>query len=127
MTNNKWAQPQEVDDLTMAFPAGEAMKKLLPPLGDMPKPSPIWKMPTPDGGFRLSPMLIGGMIFGGKLKGVIPKEGIDGETAYRHLYTILNSFEPTHQHKVQAVGWLCSLWFDELIWKEADEMAGDGS
>lgn len=40
------------------------------------------------------------------------KEGIDSQTAWRHLKCIQGSFEPKHEYKEAAVAWLMSRWFD---------------
>jgi hypothetical protein len=41
------------------------------------------------------------------------REGVDGNTAFRHLSAIQGSFEPKHQYKEAAVAYLASLWFEE--------------
>lgn len=40
-----------------------------------------------------------------------PKDGIDLNTAMRHLGAIQSSFSPKHEHKQSAVAWLASKWF----------------
>lgn len=42
------------------------------------------------------------------------KDGIDGETAFRHLQAIQGSYAPKHQHKQAAVAYLSSLWFHDV-------------
>jgi hypothetical protein len=48
------------------------------------------------------------------LKGVelYTKEGVDLVKALRHLSTIMNSYEPQHEHKIAAGAYLMSQWFD---------------
>lgn len=41
-----------------------------------------------------------------------PKDGISLDLAMRHLSCIQRSFEPKHEHKVAAVAWLASRWFE---------------
>ncbi len=41
-----------------------------------------------------------------------PKPGIDHRAALAHLSTILASFEPKHEHKIAAVAYLLSLWYE---------------
>ena len=50
------------------------------------------------------------------LKGVEldPKEGVDLAKALRHLSTIMNSYEPQHEHKIAAVAYLMSQWFEDV-------------
>lgn len=42
------------------------------------------------------------------------RDGIDPETAYRHLSCIQRSWQPRHQHKEASVAFLASLWFDHV-------------
>ena len=35
-TASSWAQPRDVTDLDLAFPAGDTMRRLLPPWGGLP-------------------------------------------------------------------------------------------
>lgn len=44
-----------------------------------------------------------------------PRPGIDPETAYWHLYCILSSYWPKHEHKEAAVAFLASCWFEKVI------------
>ena len=42
------------------------------------------------------------------------KDGIDGKLAIRHLGAIQGSFAPKHEHKMAAVAYLASLWFNDV-------------
>lgn len=42
------------------------------------------------------------------------KDGIDGDTAVRHLRAIQGSFAPKHEHKMEAVAYLASRWFTKV-------------
>lgn len=42
------------------------------------------------------------------------EDGIDGETAWRHLSAIQGSYAPKHEHKESAVAFLASLWFRSI-------------
>lgn len=42
-----------------------------------------------------------------------PKDGIDRDMALRHISTVLRSWEPSHQHKMEAVAKLFANWFEE--------------
>lgn len=53
--------------------------------------------------------------------GLFTREDIAGEDAYRHLDTILRSFQPKHEHKVAAVAWLASRWFASIPEKTTDQ------
>lgn len=106
MTEDPWAQPQEVTDLQIAFPADvmhlmpdeefceEALKAL------------------PDGGKQW--LALQRRWFH---KGLPPTvtfymaEGVDGNAAFRHLKVIQGSFQPNHEHKEAGVAYLASRWF----------------
>lgn len=48
-------------------------------------------------------------------------EGIDGETAFRHLSAIMGSFAPKHEHKEAAVAYLLNLWTTDVTGWETPE------
>lgn len=55
-------------------------------------------------------------------------DGLDGETAVRHLHCVLGSYQPSHEHKLAAVAFLLSQWCTKVEnWKQptstADERA----
>jgi hypothetical protein len=47
---------------------------------------------------------------------LIPKEGIDPDAAWRHVSTIIGSWEPKHEHKEAAAAWLLARWFESATW-----------
>ncbi len=101
---NKWAQPQEVTQLAVAFGGPEVMRDLLPPMSVIPKEfddgdSPYLKV--------VSMWFYGGL----KASTLVPREGIDKTKAIRHLQACLGSFEPKHEHKTAGVAYLMSQWF----------------
>lgn len=101
----KWAQPHEVDDVTLAFSANVA--SMMPSreecdeaLRAMPDRGRGWLRFQSDWFFHgISPK---------KLK---PRKDVDKTKALRHLGAIQGSFEPKHEHKEVAVAFLASLWF----------------
>lgn len=44
----------------------------------------------------------------------IPKEGINLSDAIFHLRVCLNSRQPCHEDKIAGVGYLMSLWFEDI-------------
>jgi hypothetical protein len=52
----------------------------------------------------------------------IPKEGINTKEALRHIVSILRSFDPKHEHKEAGCAYLLSLWFDDVIIPEKEEL-----
>jgi len=51
---------------------------------------------------------------GGSLEefSLTPKEGVDKKKAIRAIKASLGSFQPKHEHKIAAVGYMLSQWFD---------------
>lgn len=51
---------------------------------------------------------------GGKLQdhGLAPRKGVDRIQAFRAIKAFLCSFEPKHEHKTAAVGYLLSEWYE---------------
>jgi hypothetical protein len=45
----------------------------------------------------------------------VPRAGINQSTALRHIRCILGSYEPSHEHKIEAVAWLLDQWFEEVV------------
>jgi len=93
--------PQKVSDLDMAFPVD--VYKLMPSYDDIPDDFKNdrnqwvkWQ---------------GKWFFEGLKSMPTAKDGIDGDTAIRHLSSIQGSFQPKHEHKQAAVAYLASLWF----------------
>ena len=97
--------PQEVDDLSLAFPAD--ISSLMPSKADIPEDiiqgRSKWCRVTSD------------WFFSG-LRDVKwkPKKGIDPEKALRHISVILGSYELKHEDKEAAVAYLLSLWFKDV-------------
>jgi hypothetical protein len=106
-TENKWAKPQKVDGLDMAF--GGNMKNLLPPMLDLPEEFTSRENKWHD--------IVSHWFFRGlpSTTKYTPKDGIDPNEALRHVGTIMGSFEPKHEHKTAACAWLLSLWFEDIV------------
>jgi hypothetical protein len=100
MSEAKQWLPVAVDGASMRF--GDVMKKLLPPMRDIPdkyEGRHVWTKWQNDWFFR------------GLGHYPVARDGIDRAAAMRHLATIQRSFEPKHEHKEAAVAWLASQWF----------------
>ncbi len=64
--------------------------------------------------------LVSNWFFSGlKLKKVKPREGVDEKQALVHLKCVLGSFQPKHEHKIQAVAFLINEWFEEFTTEAA--------
>lgn len=94
--------PQEVDDVTLAFPA--QIGWLLPDPADIP--DEFWAGGTPWNDFA-SHWFFQGLPEDTK---AYMKPGRDGATCFRHLQAIKGSFQPKHQHKEAALAFLASQW-----------------
>ena len=101
----KRIDPQEIDDLTLAFPTD--VLSLMPDKADIPEDitrrRSKWCQVASDWFFR-----------GLKNAKWTPKEGIDPNKALRHIGTILGSWEPKHEDKEAAVAYLLSEWFEDV-------------
>ncbi len=102
MNTDLYAHPQKIDDVTRTFPG--RLGTLLPPRGLIPDDYPnrkAWRAfqsTWTAGKLPPDPLLE-------------PTEGVDPAAAWRHLTAIQSSFEPKHEHKMDAVAWLASRWF----------------
>ncbi len=96
-----WDQPQDVDDVTMAFPA-MVIGTLMPEYDSIPEEFKKQYGPWQE--------VIAAMFYeGGRWPEV--KEGLDAVKVQRHLGCCLGSYQPKHEHKLAACSWLASLWF----------------
>ena len=111
-----WTRPAQVDDVTVAFPAGIA--HLQPPWAVIPaefrEGSGTWVDFQQRWFYRGLP----------KTVEFHCREGVDGNTAVRHLAVLQGSFEFKHEHKEAAVAWLASLWFIRVV-VDAGESYGE--
>ena len=100
--------PIPVDDATLAFPA--SVSNLMPPMDEIPA-----EFKRHDG--TKWNCLFSDMFYRGLSDiSLTPKDGIDPETAWRHISAISGSYEPKHQHKEAAVAYLLSQWFEDATW-----------
>ena len=95
-------QPQDVNDVDMAF--GGNLANLMPAYSSIPDEFKSGNNKWTD---WQSEWFYKGLATMPK-----PKEGIDMKKAMRHLATIQKSFEPKHEHKMAAVAYLASQWFE---------------
>lgn len=88
------------------------------PVGDMTKLMPPYREIPPEFGIYGARSnnweKLVGRWFGFGLKGVAwtSKPGVDTNKALRHAKAIMSSWDPKHEHKIAAVAFLLSLWFD---------------
>ena len=98
-------KPMKVDDLDMAFGGGSKLKTLMPAYSTLPEEFRRERDPY-------SPLVNRWFALGLPKDRLKPKEGIDANEAFRHMKTIMGSFEPKHEHKIAGVAYLMSQWFD---------------
>jgi hypothetical protein len=95
----------ELSDLEVAFPA----KAPIPPWDELPKE---FRDNWDDNAWcdiAAKFFYKGGSLDEFKLT---PKEGVDVKKAIRAIKAALGSFEPSHEHKMAAVGYMLSQWFN---------------
>lgn len=104
----------EVTDLDLAFPAGAL--EWMPEWDDIPEEfRDDWS--SFNGGW----CHIASHWFYNGLPATVefyPKEGVDAAKAVRACQATLGSYAPKHEHKIAAVGYMLSQWFDKIEgWK----------
>lgn len=124
--------PVQVTDLDLAFPA--TVLRLMPPIEDIPEVDEGWNELAralftgryTDLSFLPSVYLTDWIVDSQRAATV---EGGDVylEMAWRHVRTILGSWEPKHQHKEATVAYLLSLWFRWATWKQDGQQRTAGS
>lgn len=99
--------PQPISDVMLAFPAN--VEPLMPAWDDIPQEF------KGSGNGWVS--FVDSWFYRGMSSKVEfhMKEGVSGEAAFRHLQAVMGSFQPKHEHKVAAVAYLSSLWFDAVV------------
>lgn len=109
-TTDKWAVPTTVSDVELAFPANAL--DLMPPLAACEEG--LAALPRDE---RAKWLDFQSAWF---MSGIPPtvefdlRDGIDGNTAIRHLGVIQGSYAPKHEHKEAAVAYLASRWFADV-------------
>lgn len=100
-----FAKPFPITALDVAFPTASVLSALLPAMEAIPTYYP---------GCTSFRKVQQKWFFKGLEEKDLPrpKPGIDRDVAIRHLQCIQGSFAPKHEHKVAAVAWLMSLWFE---------------
>lgn len=119
---DRWAQPQSVSDLLIAFPA--RIEHLLPSFQEcsdalvaMPDKGAAW--------FEFQNTWFTRGLSDGVL--CAPLEGIDIDLAFRHLACIQRTYSISHQYKMAAVAYLASRWFTEPPVPAQERDTSDGA
>jgi len=114
-------EPQLIDDSTFYYPA--RVKHLMP--GSEEPGYPEYRKNWLHAGWGVQ--LFDDWFYSGlRLLELVPKPGIDREVAFRHILTIMRSFEPSHEDKTAACGWLLEHWFESAIWETPQGKRGSG-
>jgi hypothetical protein len=103
---------QEISDIEMAFPG--SVSHLMPKLEEIPEEFKQFR------GTKWNAIFNDWFFSGLKNMKATPKDGIDINKALRHIKTIMESWEPKHEHKGAAVAYLMSLWFEEITYDKGD-------
>lgn len=100
--NDGFDQPSVIDDVLYAFPGH--LDRLMPATEAIPREffaTNDWTIFVNRWFFQGWPETLN----------LYERPDVDAMAAYRHLHTILRSFEPKHEHKIAAVAWLMSRWY----------------
>lgn len=54
---------------------------------------------------------------GVKIINIVMKNGMNQKVAFRHLGSIMRSFDLKHEHKTAGVAWLMSLWIERFVYE----------
>lgn len=96
--------PQSVSDVLMAFPGD--IGHLIP--DPMAIPDEFWESSGNDWVEFIGRWFASGLTADTR---AFLAQDIDGNTAFRHLKTVLGSYQPKHEHKSAGLAFLCSRWF----------------
>jgi hypothetical protein len=107
-----WTKPVPVSDIELAFPAHAL--DFMPPRDECEAGLDALSRERKEKWLRFQ----GDWFYKGLSKEAqfSMKDGIDGNLAFRHLKVIQGSFAPKHEHKMAAVAYLASLWFNDGEW-----------
>ena len=117
----KWVTPMVVDDITFAFPVH--VKKFMPEYGEIPADFRNLNSIGKSGPAKWIRFQMDWFGSGFEKLDLAPREGVDPKLAIRHLAIIQKSFEPKHEHKVAAVAYLASLWFEDVVYQTKKDKA----
>ena len=96
----------EITDADLVFPA--RAKEWMPPTDQIPNDiDHTWH--------QLAQHLFSK---GGQDIGLVPKEDVDPEKAYRVIAATLGTFACKHEHKMAAVAYMLSEWFESCATRE---------
>jgi hypothetical protein len=109
---NNWKQPQEVNDIDIAF--GGDIKKLMPAWDALPEHYRDMNSHRPS--FKCAMTWFYSGLKGAK---AVPREGVDPKLAFRHISACLGSWEPKQEHKLGGVAFLLDHFFEGIV--TADE------
>lgn len=98
-------QPLVIDDVLYAFPGH--VERLMPLWETIPAPFREPNSHTEWNQFVSDWFFLGWP----EDRYLYSRPDVDSNAAFRHLHTILRSFEPKHEYKEAAVAWLMSRWF----------------
>ena len=109
--NDGFDQPQEISDALFVFPGD--VRSLMPKLSEIPEDfvrgHSEWNRFVSHWFFRGDPFAVWDLH---------TNPEVDPNLAFRHLSTIMKSFQPKHEHKEAAVAYLASRWFSKIEKKE---------
>lgn len=99
----RFARPQEVSGLDIAFPVH--VDHLIPSRAELS--SEISQIP------RVFFEIANDLFYRGssKIPGIVLASGLDSDLVSRHIQSVLGSFEPTFEDKIDGVAYLLHRWF----------------
>lgn len=106
---SKWDDPQVISDVMFAFPAD--VTGLLPAENEIPEE--YWD--ANNKWHRLA-----GEIMFDRLSDatITEREDLDRDTTVRHIFAVLRSFQPKHEHKIAGTAFLLSRFYKDIEFLE---------
>ena len=109
MSDNKWSQPKDVSEAHLVF-GGNVTGEFLPERSEIPRE--FFDSHNKWASF-VSNMFFRG--WDGADPVLIRKPDVDADVAFRHIRTVVGSWEPKHENKIAGAAYLLSLWFADVV------------
>lgn len=120
----RWEKPQEVSQIDLAFPARGL--ELAPTREQCRVAMDEWDDATADAIYGFGDAVFTWIAFGGPpITTMYMKDGIDGETAWRHLQVVAGCYGFKHEHKIDALNYLAWRWMDGYEMAKPDQASSE--
>lgn len=106
-----WKEPHKFSLPEMAFPA--RVIEHMPSWEEIPQEyKRWWTHPT---AVLAQKWFSNELVHSEPMPDFYPQQGVDADDAFRHIHTVLSSFQPKHEHKIAACAMLIELYFVKIV------------